>query len=543
MGTIIILKNAAALFVDGRYTLQAQKQIDTKIYEIENYDPHSIMSWVLKKSASEKIVLGYDAWDYTVSQLNMFQKIAPNINFKQLDRNPIDEIWDDKPNISKTKIFLHPEKYSGESWKQKLESIQNILKTQNLDAIFLTSSSSICWLLNIRGHDVPFTPISLCYAIVYKTGKIDLFVYLENLTEEIVKHFQPTITFHRMSGLELTEKLPKLLANLRVGYTEKQAPMRAKNIIAPSVIELINMEDPCVLLRACKNKTQLKHIEETHIEDGIALAKFFCWIDDNYKTESINEYTAAEKIDSFRFQNKNCIDLSFPTISGTAQNGSIVHYRAGENPLPLTEGDIFLCDSGGQYYGGTTDVTRTICLGKNPTPEQKKLFTLVLKGLVVLSCAEFPEGVTGGQLDLLARQFLWKEGHDYAHATGHGVGQYANVHEGPQNISPRATTVPLREGMVLSNEPGCYIEGQFGIRIENLMYVSHTGRIDSFGRKILKFNTLTFCPIDRSCIDITLLTNAEKEWIDAYHNTVWEKLSPHVDTRTKDWLKKETAPL
>ena len=506
LGTIIILKNSAALFVDGRYTLQAQKQIDTKQFSIENYDSFSMMSWVLKNTNQEHTILGYDAWDYTVTELNVFQQAAPEVDFLPLNVNPVDEIWVDQPNISKTEIFLHPESYAGQGWKDKVKLVKATLEQKGLDAVLLTSSASICWLLNIRGRDVPYTPLSLCYAIVHCSGHIDLFVYLENVTEEIRRHFGSRVTIHKLSGIDLAEKLPQILTNLRVGYTEQQAPMNVRNIMAPIVTELKNMEDPCALHRECKNKIQLNHIESVHEEDGIALVKFFCWLDENYKKGKITEAEAAEKIDLLRKENKTFQGFSFPTISGTAQNASIVHYRAGKNSLTLKEGDLFLCDSGGQYWGGTTDVTRTVCLGKSPTPKKKELYTRVLKGLIALSSAKFPEGTVGCQLDTLARKALWDLGYDYAHATGHGVGQFSNVHEGTRSISPRATRGDLKVGMVFSNEPGCYISGDFGIRIENLMFVYDTKEVDIFNRKILGFQTITLCPIDKSCIEKSLLS-------------------------------------
>jgi Xaa-Pro aminopeptidase len=544
LGTIIVLKDAAALFVDGRYTLQAQKQVDSSLFDIRNYGLPSIIEWLSeKKNSAPSLTLGYDAWDYTVMQIAQLETAAECIRFFPLSKNPIDEIWDDHPKISKTKIFLYPEKYAGLSWTQKIETITRELTKKKLDAIFLTSAASICWLLNIRGHDVPYTPISLCYALVHKTGKVDLFTYLENLTPKIKKHFSERITFHKMSGQDLEEKMPALVSGLRIGYTEQNAPIKIKQILKPHVAHLSNIEDPCVSARSCKTKAELTSAQKAHLWDGIALTKFFCWLEKTVPTHKITECDTALKIDALRAENKHFKGTSFPTIAGTNQNGAIVHYRANKNSQVLKVNDLFLCDSGGQYFEGTTDVTRTVCIGGNPTPLQRELFTRVLKGFIALFLIRFPAGTSGIQLDVLARRSLWEVGLDYSHSTGHGVGHYLNVHEGPQNISYRSSMAALKVGMIVSNEPGCYLPGKFGIRIENLMTVEECPQKDIQGNFLLKFKNLTLCPIDRSCINLDLLSSAEIEWLDEYHQTIWVSLHKFLHASEKDWLKKATAPL
>ncbi|MDC0349124.1 aminopeptidase P family protein [Alphaproteobacteria bacterium] len=542
LGTIIVLKDSASIFIDGRYTLQAQKEVCSKSFEINDYGTDSMIEWILKKS-KRKIKLGYDPWDYTVTQIESLERKEDSIIFSPLEKNPIDELWETQPPILKTKIFLYPEKYAGLSWKEKTKLLEKEIKKKQLDAIFLTSSASICWLLNIRGKDVPYTPISLCYALVHKTGKIDLFTYLENLTPEIRKYFSEKVFFHKMSGTDLMKTLPSLVQKLKIGYTESQSPIQIKKIIEPSSSSLKNIEDPCVLLRSLKTKTEISHSKQAHIWDGVALVKFFYWLEKTVPIEKITEFDAAQKIDFFRAESKHFKGLSFPTISGANQNGSIVHYRAGKTSLTLKEGDIFLCDSGGHYFEGTTDVTRTVCFGGNPTKKQKDIFTRVLKGFIALSMVRFPVGTTGSQLDILARQSLWEIGLDYAHATGHGVGQYSNVHEGPHNISRRPSKIPLKPGMIVSNEPGCYLKGEFGIRTENLIFVKETNQRDSLGQKLLEFETLTLCPIDYTCIDTSLLTKKEIDWLNTYHQKVWENLNKLLDPDQKKWLKKETRPL
>jgi Xaa-Pro aminopeptidase len=544
LGTIIVLENAAALFVDGRYTLQAQKQVDQNLFEIRPYGIHSIVEWLLeKKKSSSSLVIGYDPWDYTVMQINQLQASAEFINFSPLSTNPIDEIWEDQPKITKTKIFLYPEKYAGLSWMQKLDIISADIQKKKLDAIFLTSAASICWLLNIRGYDVPYTPISLCYALVHKTGKVDLFTYLENLTPKIKKYFSSKVTFHKMSGVDLEKNLPSLVKGLKVGYVEQNSPIKIKQILHLTVDLLTHTDDPCVLLRSCKTPTEISHAHKAHLWDGVALVKFFCWLEKTVPTHQITEFDAALKIDSLRNENKHFKGPSFPTIAGANQNGAIVHYRASKKSPILKLNDLFLCDSGGQYFEGTTDVTRTVCIGGSPTPKQKDLFTRVLKGFISLFLLRFPMGTTGTQLDVLARRSLWEIGLDYTHSTGHGVGQYLSVHEGPQNISPRPTTVALRPGMIVSNEPGCYLTGEFGIRIENLMFVDQTSKRDMPGNPFLRFKTLTLCPIDRACIDINLLSVEEIDWLNDYHQNIWKSLSKFLTPEEKEWLKKATEPL
>ncbi|MFN7662243.1 MAG: M24 family metallopeptidase [Alphaproteobacteria bacterium] len=544
LGTIIVLKNKAALFVDGRYTLQAQKQINHSLFEIKNYGLPSMVDWLLEnKDKDIDLNLGYDAWDYTGAQISQLQKATNLIILTPLKHNLIDEIWKDHPPITKTKIFLYPEKYAGLSWIEKLEWVTDEIKRHQLDGFFLTSSASICWLLNIRGNDVPYTPISLCYALIHESGKIDLFTYFENLTPKIKKHFASRVTFHRMSGVNLEAILPSLTAGLKIGYTKHSSPIKIKHILESSVSFLKNTDDPCVLLRACKTPTEIQHAHKAHLWDGIALAKFFYWIEQTVPVQSINEFDAALKVDALRAENKNFKGPSFPTIAGANQNGSIVHYRPNKRSQTLKQNDLFLCDSGGQYFEGTTDVTRTVCIHGTPTTKQKDLFTRVLKGFISLFLIRFPEGTTGAQLDVLARRALWEVGVDYAHSTGHGVGQYLNVHEGPQSISPRPIPVALRPGMVLSNEPGCYLTGEFGIRIENMMVVEQSSHKDILGKTMLQFRSLTLCPIDRRCIDLDLLSYAEINWLNDYHQQVWEALHKFLPAPEKEWLKKSTAPL
>ncbi|HCI48515.1 MAG: hypothetical protein A2977_00375 [Alphaproteobacteria bacterium RIFCSPLOWO2_01_FULL_45_8] len=544
LGTILVLKDSAALFVDGRYTLQAQNEVDPTAFEIRGHGLSAIVEWIHEKqlSSSHSLVIGYDPWDYTVAQINQLQAATESVTFSPLKINLVSEIWKDQPAITKTKVFLYPEKYAGLSWIEKLDLIAAEIQKKNIDALFLNSSFSICWLLNMRAHDTSYTPISLCFALIHKTGKVDLCIYLENLTPAIKKHFSERVTFHNLSSVDLKKSLPILVKGLKIGYVEQSAPCAIKQILELPAAALINVEDPCVAIKACKTPTELSHVQKAHLWDGIALTKFFCWLEKTVSSKKITEFEAALKLDSLRAENKHCKGPSFPTIVGTNENGAIVHYRANEESKTLKVNDLLLCDSGGQYFEGTTDVTRTICLGGNPTPLQKDVFTRVLKGFIALFLVHFPKGTNGMQLDVLARCSLWEAGFDYAHSTGHGVGHYLNVHEGPQNISPRSSPTPLKPGMILSNEPGCYLPGQFGVRIENLMVVEKSSHKDSHGNFLLKFRNLTLCPIDSTCIEKTLLSDHEIDWLNKYHQTVWTALHKFLNPNEKAWLKTAIAP-
>lgn len=543
LGTLVVLPHSAALFVDGRYSLQATEEVDTRIFEIKNHGFASIIEWIQQKKQTSVLCLGYDAWDYTASQISELEKANDSIKFQPLNKNLVDEIWKDQPKITKTKIFLYPEKYTSLNWSQKLDLVAQDVEKKHLDAVFLTSAASICWLLNIRGQDVPYTPISLCYALVHKTGKVDVFTYLENLTPKIKKHFSPRVTFHKLSGPALETVLPTLTAGLKVGYPKKTAPIKIKSILKPATSLLKNIEDPCSLLKACKTSMEISHAQKAHIWDGVALVKFLYWLEQTVPHQSITEFEAARKIDTLRAENKNFKGPSFPTIAGINENASIVHYRPRKNSQVLKPNDLFLCDSGGQYFEGTTDVTRTICLNGHLPSQKKNLFTRVLKGFIALFLVRFPFGTSGSQLDILARRFLWEVGIDYAHSTGHGVGQYLNVHEGPQNISCRPSFTSLHPGMILSNEPGCYLKEEFGIRIENLMFVTESSQKDIHGKSLLKFKTLTLCPIDKRCIDVSMLSDDEITWLNHYHQTVWQSLHKLLPADEKAWLKEATAPL
>lgn len=498
-GMAIVAKNKAAFFTDGRYTLQANVQVP-KEYAKYNMAEKSAAEW----ASQLKGVIGFDPKLFTVRQYRTWEK--QGVALKPVP-NLVDAIWKNRPAYPADAAFAYPIKYAGETSEAK---IKRVLKNLDADALFIAAPDSLCWLLNIRGDDIPHTPFLNANALLYKTGKIELFVD--------------------------AHKIPKGLLGKNV--TIAAVPKEIKGVVqvdpaqtsvwwSKQFKKTVEATDPIQLLKACKNKTEIAGITNAHIRDGAALTQFLCWLDSNWKTHT--EMSVTEKLQTFRAAQPLFRDLSFGTIAGMGANGAIVHYHATpETNKKLVQG-LFLLDSGGQYWDGTTDVTRTIALDM-PTAEQKADFTRVLKGHIALAQAVFPRGTAGIELDALARMPMWKAGKDYDHGTGHGVGCYLSVHEGPQGISRRNTT-PLQVGMILSNEPGFYKAGEYGIRIENLVLVKEKDK------KFLCFETLTLAPIDRRLIDKNLLNLEEINWFNNYHARVLKTLTPLVDNKTKKWLK------
>lgn len=504
-GFAVVGKEKAAFFTDGRYTLQAKEEV-SPAYEHYNILEKSPTQWVSENlSAQEKI--GFDPWLFTEAQLKRYAPVLV-----ALEENPIDNLWTNRPAPPKDFIRLHPLKYTGESDESKRKRISANLK---VDHVLITSCDSIAWLLNIRGNDLPFTPIVHAMCVLHKAGSYDLFVDLDKISGEVFNHL------HQGGGRAIDLRF--LLHHLqRLEGTCQVDPQTAPLILLQTLGEkVVCGQDPCVLPKALKNDVEIKGAIEAHSQDGIALSQFLNWLEDQPLKGETTELSAAQKLYEFRKKGHHFEGLSFNTISGFGSHGAIIHYKATpESDVPLSREGIYLLDSGGQYLTGTTDVTRTIALGM-PTPEQKDRYTRVLKGHIALATARFPKGTTGVQLDILARQFLWEIGCDYDHGTGHGVGSYLNVHEGPQNISKRNLDVPLQPGMILSNEPGYYKEGEYGIRIENLVRVVELPDHRGF----YGFETLTLVPLEKKLIEESLLTEKEKQWIEAYEGRVFKELS------------------
>lgn len=507
-GFAVVGAKKAAFFTDGRYTLQAETQVDAA-FARHNQAALSPREWVARELPKGTII-GFDPALFTVQQLAAWKqqgfalKATPNL---------IDAIWKKRPPYPKAPAFAYPQQYAGETAAQKIKRVTENLKA---DALFIAAPESVCWLLNIRGHDIPHTPFLNATALLFKTGKVILFAPAEKVPAALRKN------------ITLADA-PPALGKKTVQIDPRWCSVAWGEALTAKGAKLVQEHCPTLRLKACKNKVEQKHIRATHEVDGAALSEFLCWLDTHWQRARITEMAVAEKLRSFRAARPGFVEESFATIAGMGGNGAIVHYHATpQTDTRLTKG-LFLLDSGGQYWGGTTDVTRTIALGK-PTREQQEDFTRVLKGHIALARAVFPKSLSGGELDALARMPLWQVGKDYDHGTGHGVGCFLSVHEGPQGISRRAGGAALEPGMVLSNEPGFYKAGEYGIRIENLLMVV------AQDERFLRFDTLTLAPIDRRLILPARLSGEERAWLNAYHARVLNTLRPLVDKKTGAWL-------
>jgi len=526
-GVAVVLSDRAALFVDGRYTLQAKAEVDEAAFALLHLVEQPPQAW-LETALSAGQRLGYDPWLHTPNGVEQLRKACDKAGAQLVPcvRNPLDAVWSDRPAPPQAPVVAHPLEFAGRTAAEKRADIAALLRAEKQDAVVLTAPDSIAWLLNIRGGDVDFSPLPLGFAILRADASVELFL-------------DPAKQPPAMEGVTLSppSALGDALAAL-AGKSVRIDPSSAAAWIFDRLDQPIKAADPCALPKARKNDIELQGARRAHLRDGVALSRFLAWLD---HAEAVTEISARDKLESFRSQGDLYCGPSFPTIAGAGPNGAIVHYRSTEaSNRRLEPGQLFLLDSGGQYRDGTTDVTRTIAIGPAGAEERHR-FTLVLKGHIALASARFPEGTTGSQLDVLARSALWAEGLDYDHGTGHGVGSFLSVHEGPQRISKIGNAQALMPGMVLSNEPGYYKTGAYGIRIENLLAVIPSEIVGE--RAMLEFETLTLAPIDRRLIDPTLLSPAEITWLDGYHARVRAALSPHLDGPDQDWLSQATAPL
>ncbi len=506
-GLAVILLNKAAFFTDGRYTLQAKREVSSKLYQIYNTLEKRPEEWLFENI---KGALGIDSWLHAKSAYERYE--AHGLKLRPVE-NLVDYIWKEQPHAPKYSAIIHQLKYSGKSSLQKRKEIASAIKNKGADIAIITAPDSICWLLNIRGNDVPHTPIVRCYAFLGNKGKVSIFADPGKFDKKVRAYLGKGVTINSFN--DLPKKIAALKGKKIVIDPDNAAAWFFINL-EKAKAKIIKSQDPCQLPKACKNEVELQGMREAHKRDGRALYKFLEWLKEG---DNITEISAAEKLYEFRKENPHFRDLSFTTISGYGSNGAIVHYRVTpKTNKKLESGGLYLIDSGAQYVDGTTDVTRTVAIG-TPTNEMKGHFTRVLKGHIAIATARFPVGTTGAQLDVLARNALWQAGLDYDHGTGHGVGSYLGVHEGPQYISKRGSNTPLMPGMIISNEPGVYITGKYGIRIENLVVVR-----ESSIPKFLEFETITLVPIDSSLIDLSMLTKNEIEWLDNYHKMVSKNL-------------------
>ena len=541
-GIAIVLKSKAAIFVDGRYVLQVKKQVDPKLFapiHVADQSPYDWLGQTIPKGAR----LGYDPWLHTERQVTQLAQACAKrgAHLAAVERNPVDAIWDDQPPPPLGRILPHAVQLAGESAAHKRARTAKALKDRGVTAAFISSPDSIAWLLNVRGSDAPHTPMPNSFATIDTAGAVDWYVDPRKLVDGTVAHLGAKVRVHPVSDLALG--LARFEGSEGVLVDPGQAPSWVIHRLEKSGIKVKRGEDPCTLPKACKNEVEIAGMREAHERDGAALTKFLAWLDREAPSGEIDELTAAQVLEDFRATVPEFRDLSFPTITGAGPNGAIVHYRAtSKSNRRIEPGMLYLVDSGAQYTDGTTDVTRTIGIGK-VAAEERDRFTRVLKGHIAIASCRFPTGTNGGQIDALARQFLWQAGLDYDHGTGHGVGSYLAVHEGPQRISKMGNSAALVPGMVISNEPGYYKTAAYGIRIENLVVVKPVNGVAGGERSMLGFETITLAPIDCRLVDVSLLTDAERRWLNAYHAEVKKRISPRLDKATRRWLAEATAPI
>ncbi len=539
---VIVMHDKAVFFTDGRYTLQASKQLPKGLYTLIDSGQTSPADW-LKENTYARQNIGFDPWLHTAATIERYQKAMAKTGagVTPVRKNPIDMIWHKRPAPSQALIYAHDVAYAGKTSADKRKQLAEELKKENINAAVITDPASIAWLLNVRGGDVPHAPLPLSFAVLKSDATVEWFVEPKKITSGLdtvlgsdVVRFKPD-EFGKALG-----RLGEMKYRVRVDPNEAPHWVVAALGEAGAIIE--RGDNPCVMPKACKNITELDGMRAAHRRDGAALCKLLAWFDANAASGTLTELSVEEKLQAFRSENQLYRGPSFATIAGAGANGAIVHYRATEATNAVIKPDmLFLLDSGGQYFDGTTDVTRTILVGK-PLMEMRERFTRVLKGHIALASIVFPDGTSGAELDVLARQHLWALGLDYNHGTGHGVGNYLSVHEGPQNISRRGHA-PLKEGMVVSNEPGYYKAGHYGIRIENLQAVVERIELSGVDRKMFAFETLTLAPIDRRLIVGDMLTPPERVWLNDYHARIRQAIRPLVDDVTAEWLIKATEPL
>jgi Xaa-Pro aminopeptidase len=544
-GSAVVLPQEAAIFVDGRYTLQVRSQVDGKDWSYQSVPETSTAEW-LKEHAPQGARIGYDPWLHSRDWVKKATEAlaARGAELVAVEQNPIDKIWADQPEASKAHLVVQPEKYTGRSSADKRQEIADWLTGQGADAAVLSALDSIAWAFNVRGQDVSRTPVALAFALVRSDGTADLYVNPEKISAEVRQHLGNGVRLHDRNEFEAA------LGELK-GQTVAVDPERAVAAIFEALDEagakVIPVRDPTILPKAIKNPVEIAGQKSAQHRDGAAIARFLRWVETEAPKGDVDELKASDYLETLRREDPELRDLSFDSISGAGANGAIVHYRSSEKTnRKLEMNSIYLIDSGGQYLDGTTDITRTVVVGE-PTDEMRDRFTRVLQGHIAVATALFPKGTRGTQLDSFARRPLWEAGLDYAHGTGHGVGSFLSVHEGPQRISPAGSAQaggdePLCAGMILSNEPGYYKTGEYGIRIENLVLVVEKP-VEGAEKETLGFETLTFAPIERRLIEKEMLSAKELEWLNAYHAEVLARIGPRLQGEDRAWLEKACAPI
>ncbi|MBA3896669.1 MAG: aminopeptidase P family protein [Sphingomonadaceae bacterium] len=546
-GAAVVLPAEAAIFVDGRYTLQVRAQVSADHWQYQGVPQTSIADW-LKDHAPKGGRIGYDPWLHTRDWVKAAGEAlaGKGAELVPVTANPIDRVWAERPAMSPAKLTVQAEDLAGRNAADKRQEIADWLAKEGLDATVMTALDSIAWTFNLRGADVSHTPVGLAFAILNADATADLFVAPEKIGPDVAHHLGNAVRLHPREAFA-----PALsaLAGKRVAADPERAVAAVFEALRKGGATIVTARDPAVLAKAIKNNAEQAGQRAAQARDGAALSRYLHWLSVEAPKGELTEIAASDRLRAFREEGGKLLDLSFDTISGAGQHGAIMHYKASaETDRRIDPSSVYLCDSGGQYADGTTDVTRTIWVGPGDAPaEVRDRFTRVLQGHIALARAVFPEGTRGGQLDGFARQFLWNAGLDYAHGTGHGVGAFLAVHEGPQRIAKPGsgqpgTEEPLRAGMFLSNEPGYYKPGEYGIRIENLVLVE-TREIAGGEQPMLGFETLTFAPIDHTMIDAVILSANERDWLNAYHAKVLEIVGPRLDGDAKAWLTEACAAI
>ncbi|MEM9342539.1 MAG: aminopeptidase P family protein [Pseudomonadota bacterium] len=531
-GFAVVLADQAGIFVDGRYSLQVRDQVDTSVLTPVDWPKTKLGPWLKERVPDGKV--GIDPWLHTTEQVEALEAAGLSLVYVA---NLVDEVWEDQPDPPVGKVEVYPVELSGKSHADKRSEVGKSLGTAN--AAVLTLPDSISWLLNVRGSDLPHTPSVQAFAILAQDGGVRVFTAPEKLAP-LAGHLGAGVSVH--PGEEFAGALADLDGPVRVDRAS--APFAVVQVLRKAGVEVAWGADPCSLPKATKTAAEIAATTEAHLRDGAAMVEFLAWLDEAAPKGGLTEIDVVETLEGCRRATNVLRDISFDTISGAGPNGAVVHYRVTrETNREITPGDLLLVDSGGQYVDGTTDVTRTVTTG-TPSADQVAAFTNVLKGVIAISRARWPNGLSGRDLDPLARAALWRAGQDYDHGTGHGVGVFLSVHEGPQRLS-RASDVPLKPGMILSNEPGYYREGEWGIRIENLVVVEVAPKLDGGdeGREQLCFGTLTYVPVDTRLVDAARLSPGEREWLNAYHAEVEARIGPRVSQATGVWLRKACRPI
>ena len=539
-GTAVVLQDKAAIFVDGRYTVQAEEQTDGSVYERCHLMEEPVTKW-LPKQLKPGHRFAYDPWLHTVNGAQQLKKACAKADAElvAVESNPIDAVWSDQPARPNAPVYAHPTQFAGQSGTEKAKVLSDALNTAGADAAVLTTPESIAWAFNLRGSDVPHTPVCLAFAILLQKGPGRIYIDKARLEEDLLRQLDGLAEIRPPEAFETDLGG---FSGQKVLIDPAWCAMAVRTALKAGGAEIVTGADPCLLPKAVKNPVEQEGARVAHVRDGAAMVKFLHWLEKEAPSGTVSEIDAAKKLEALRADTGVLKEISFDSISGAGEHAALPHYRVSEDSnLKLKPGTLYLIDSGAQYQDGTTDITRTVAVG-SPTDEMKDRYTRVLKGHIAVATARFPKGTNGAQLDTLARLALWEAGLDFDHGTGHGVGSFLSVHEGPQRIA-KTGSVALEPGMIISNEPGYYKQGAFGIRIENLVIVSETPKAPGEEREMYAFETITFCPIDTSVIELSLLTDAELDWLNAYHAEVRTKLSTGLDGADLEWMVKATQPL